>query len=95
MERIKIKKDVWARMRHQHRIIMKREYTAWKFMRLRCYNPQILGYRNYGGRGIKVCSRWKNNFRNFYADMGPRPEKTVLRRIDENNDFSPENCKWG
>src|SRR5579859_3588880 len=48
-------------------------YFVWASMRQRCLNPKAVQFKNYGGRGITVCDRWKN-FDAFIADMGPRPE---------------------
>lgn len=51
------------------------EYAVWCAMIRRCYNPNVIGYENYGGRGIKVCDKWKNSFALFYIDMGDRPSQ--------------------
>jgi hypothetical protein len=66
---------------------------VWQGMIQRCYNPNNSGYKNYGGRGIKVCIEW-HQFKNFYADMGDRPEKMSLDRIDNDKDYCLENCRW-
>lgn len=68
------------------------EYRSWKAMRVRCNNPNIAQYKDYGGRGIKVCQRW-NEFLDFLADMGRKPTpKHSLDRIDVNANYSCGHC---
>lgn len=68
-------------------------YYSWSAMWTRCTNPRVKSFKDYGGRGIRVCDRWQD-FENFLVDMGERPEGRTLDRKNVNGDYEPSNCRW-
>lgn len=69
-------------------------YSTWLSMRDRCNNPRNPGYKNYGGRGIKVCEEW-DDFTQFLADVGGRPSPELsIDRIDNDGNYEPGNVRW-
>lgn len=70
-------------------------YSIWKNMKSRCYNPNRVAYKDYGGRGISVCDRWRHSFMSFYEDMLEGYEEGLsLDREDNDGNYCKENCRW-
>ena len=70
-------------------------YHAWAAMKARCSNPKHKVWKNYGGRGITVCSEWLASFQVFYEDMGDTYQQgLVIDRINNELGYYKENCRW-
>ena len=75
-------------------------YRVWWSMITRCEQPNVSTYRHYGGRGIKVCDRWRygengqSGFECFLSDMGPRPDGFWIDRTNNDGNYEPSNCRW-
>ena len=90
-----LKLDILVQRSQKHGMAGTRPYRIWKNMKTRCLNPNSPSYPDYGGRGIKICDRWKESFENFWADMrATYKDGLEIDRINHEGNYCPENCRW-
>lgn len=81
--------------RYRHGMKHTRVYRIWNAMRQRCHNPNQPHYVRYGGKGVRVCKKWREDFVTFYEDMGDPPsDKHSIDRINPSGNYEPRNCRW-
>lgn len=88
--------DILIKRNYRHGYSHIPEYRIWSSMIQRCENKNSPAWEYYGGRGIKVCRRWRLSFEQFIQDMGPRPniEFTIDRFPNNNGNYALNNCRW-
>jgi hypothetical protein len=82
------------RRKPSHGMYKTRQFSIWHSMKQRCLNKKSTNYKDYGGRGIKVCDKWLN-FKGFWEDMQyGYDDNLTIDRINVNDDYCKENCRW-
>jgi len=90
----KIAREANTRHGHGGRQNRTPTYRSWYAMIARCTNQNFKQFKDYGGRGITVCERWRQSFEAFLADMGDRPQGQTLDRVNGDGNYEPTNCRW-
>lgn len=89
-----LKKEKLSAEKTTHGMSGSKIYRVWYNMIRRCYEVGHRVYKDYGGRGITVCDRWRFSFEDFYKDMGDKPPRMTLERVNVDGDYEPSNCVW-
>lgn len=90
---IEVRRRASTKHGHATKAAKSATYSIWRGILARCLNKNAVNYHHYGGKGIAVAPRWME-FQNFLNDMGERPRKLSIDRIDGNKGYEPGNCRW-
>lgn len=89
-----LQKEIRSKLSYKHGKKDIPEYNSWRGMKARCNYKKHKDYKNYGGKGIKVCDEWLNSFEQFFSDMGKRPPGCTLDRKNVLEGYNKDNCRW-